>query len=81
MRMLTNAKDLATQPPTSSSRLNKMLKVDWLGQTLASLAWVVSVFSYGISEVGDWLQRVAACSWFLANIAAVTGEGRAQGSD
>ena len=50
-----------------------MLKVAWLGQTVASLAWITSVFSYGISQTGDWLQLVAACSWLIANIAAIAG--------
>ena len=52
---------------------SRMLKVAWLGQTVASLAWITSVFSYGISQTGDWLQLVAACSWLIANIAAIAG--------
>ena len=59
-----------------SSRINqtrfaKMLSFEWLGQTLASLCWIISVFSYGISSTGDWLQLMAASSWMLSNIASV----------
>ena len=55
----------------SESRLAKMRSVEWLGQTVASLAWIVSVFTYGIKENGDWLQLFAASAWFIANVAAV----------
>ncbi|MEE2902871.1 MAG: hypothetical protein VYC39_11105 [Myxococcota bacterium] len=55
----------------SASRLTKMRSVEWLGQTVASLAWIVSVFTYGIKENGDWLQLLAASAWFIANVAAV----------
>ena len=50
---------------------SRVLRVEWLGQTAASLFWIVSVFVYGISETGDWLQLCAACAWFVANIAAI----------
>ncbi|MEM6779401.1 MAG: hypothetical protein AAF670_17230 [Planctomycetota bacterium] len=48
-----------------------MFRIEWLGQTLASLCWIASVFSYGIQSNGDWLQLVAASAWLVANIAAV----------
>jgi hypothetical protein len=48
----------------------KALKVvEWLGQTVASLAWIISVFLYGISSTADVLQLAAASSWMVANIA------------
>lgn len=53
------------------SRLAKMVQVEWLGQTIASVCWIASVFVYGISSGGDWLQLIAASSWLVANIAAV----------
>lgn len=56
--------------PSKSSPLGKMLRIEWLGQTLASLCWIASVFAYGISSTGDWLQLLAASSWLVANIAA-----------
>ena len=71
--MLTETDKGPEALPYESSRLSRMLKVAWLGQTVASLAWITSVFSYGISQTGDWLQLVAACSWLIANIAAVAG--------
>ena len=48
-----------------------MLRPEWLGQTAASACWIGSVFVYGISSGGDWLQLCAASAWLLANIAAV----------
>ena len=59
-----------------SSLLSRAMKLEWLGQMVASLCWIVSVFSYGITSTGDWLQLAAACSWAVANIAAlVAAEG------
>ena len=55
----------------NQTRLAKMLSFEWLGQTLASLCWIISVFSYGISSTGDWLQLMAASSWMISNIASV----------
>ncbi len=51
-------------------RFEKILSVEWLGQTLASLCWIGSVFVYGITSSGDWLQLCAASCWLLANIAS-----------
>lgn len=52
-------------------RILSSLSVEFLGQTIASLAWATSVFVYGISSAGDWLQLLAASCWFLANVASV----------
>tara|TARA_Y100000766_G_scaffold182597_1_gene156714 strand:+ start:1465 stop:1704 length:240 start_codon:yes stop_codon:yes gene_type:complete len=59
-------------------RLKKMFSLEWLGQTVASLCWIVSVFVYGyaasdelIMSTGDWLQLVAASCWFLSNISVI----------
>ena len=49
----------------------KMLTLEWIGQTGASLCWIVSVFIYGLSSMGDWLQLGAASCWMLSNIASV----------
>ncbi len=59
---------LETNAPERKSMINKMLRPDYLGQTLASLCWVFSVFIYGISGLGDWLQLAAAMFWFAANM-------------
>jgi len=48
--------------------------VEWLGQTVASGCWIGSVWVYGISSTGDWLQLLAACSWMVANLAALVGD-------
>ena len=53
------------------TRLSKMMSFEWIGQTLASLCWMISVFAYGISSTGDWLQLMAASSWMLSNIASI----------
>jgi len=51
------------------SRWARALRVEWLGQTIASLCWIASVLSYGINASGDWLQLFAASAWLLANVA------------
>ena len=53
------------------SLIQRALRVEWLGQTAASLFWITSVFVYGISSTGDWLQLAAASAWFVANIATL----------
>ncbi|MDC0161014.1 hypothetical protein OAJ07_06130 [Gemmatimonadales bacterium] len=52
-------------------RIERGLRVEWLGQTAASLCWIGSVFAYGITSTGDWLQLCAASAWLLANTAAL----------
>ena len=49
----------------------RMLRLEWLGQTVASLCWIVSVFLYGIDSMPDVLQLVAASSWLVANVASL----------
>jgi len=51
--------------------LERMKSFEWLGQTIASLSWIISVFVYGISSTGDWLQLLAASSWMVSNIASI----------
>ena len=53
-------------------RPSKVLRIGWLAQTSASLLWIGSVLVYGISSTGDVLQLLAASSWLVANIAALT---------
>ena len=53
------------------TRLSKMTSFEWIGQTLASLCWIISVFVYGLTSTGDWLQLMAASSWMLSNIASI----------
>ena len=55
------------------TRFARVLRIEWLGQTAASVFWIGSVLAYGISSSGDWLQLFASSSWLLANVAeAVT---------
>ena len=51
--------------------VSRMLRLEWLGQTVASLCWIVSVFLYGIEKAADVLQLVAASSWLVVNVASV----------
>ena len=53
------------------SRLSKALSIEWLGQTVASVCWIVSMFNYGVSSTGDWLQLLAASAWLVANVASL----------
>ncbi|MCH2108816.1 MAG: hypothetical protein MK135_05770 [Polyangiaceae bacterium] len=53
------------------SLLTRALRWEWLGQMAASIFWIVSVFTYGIESLGDWLQLCAASAWFIANLAAL----------
>ena len=66
-----NIKRTETTTQSNNTRISKMMSLEWLGQTVASGAWIVSVFVYGLSSTGDYLQLVAASSWMLSNIAAV----------
>jgi len=68
----------ATTPTRRRSRLERAMRAEWLGQMAASVFWVTSVFVYGISSTGDWLQLAAASAWMVANLAALAieeGEG------
>ncbi len=55
--------------------VEKILSVEWLGQTIASACWIVSVFVYADGALpestGDWLQLTAPSSWMMANIASI----------
>ena len=58
----TNTPEVSTPPP------KKRLRLEWYGQTTASLCWIASVFFYGIDGIGDLLQLSAATAWLIANI-------------
>ncbi|MEM9644672.1 MAG: hypothetical protein AAF989_06745 [Planctomycetota bacterium] len=68
--MMTDEAGTAATPSVWRSRIEKTLNIEWFGQTTASLCWIGSVFAYGISSTGDWLQLLAASAWLLANVAA-----------
>ena len=74
LNLLNNNEDsnnTASQSNTSQTRMCEMMSIEWLGQTIASGSWIVSVFVYGLTSTGDYLQLVAASSWMLSNIASV----------
>ncbi|MEM1423064.1 MAG: hypothetical protein AAGH64_03575 [Planctomycetota bacterium] len=56
---------------TDRSGIWRALRIEWLGQTAASMLWIASVFAYGISSAGDCLQLSAASAWLIANIATL----------
>lgn len=62
-------------PDRERSLLARALRIEWLGQTVASLCWIASVLTYGISSGGDWLQLCAASAWLVANMASLTPAG------
>ncbi len=64
----TGVFDLLTENET---RIGKILSIQWLGQTLASLCWIISVFVYGIDGPGDWLQLGAASFWMVSNLSTI----------
>ena len=55
----------------ATSRTSTMMSFEWLGQTAASLCCIISVFVYGLSSTGDWLQLGAASCWMVANLATL----------
>ena len=69
--MMNMTADKEIKTGTSNGRLSRALRIEWLGQTVASLCWIVSVFTYGITSTGDWLQLAAASAWLVASIAAI----------
>ena len=67
---------LTDEPATPAVSLRRALlakahSVEWLGQTTASLCWIVSVVVYGISSSGDWPQLAAASARLAANLSAL----------
>ena len=52
-------------------RVKRAMRVEWVGQTAASLCWIASVLAYGISSPGDWLQLCAGSAWLIANSAVI----------
>ena len=69
--MLSASQQSNAIPSAWQRRRKKFFRPERLGQTLASLCWIASVFVYGINSSGDLLQLCAASAWFLANMAAV----------
>jgi len=69
--MLTETSPKETAAAPTRSRFERAMRIEWLGQTVASLCWIASVFVYGISSGGDWLQLCAASAWLIANISAL----------
>jgi len=67
----TVARPQGKVPTARRSRLARALRVEWLGQTVASVCWIASVFAYGMTSTGDWLQLFAASTWLVANVASL----------
>ena len=69
--MLIGGRDGTASVTPRTSRVGRALRVEWLGQTAASVCWIASMLTYGIHSSGDWLQLFAASAWLLANIATI----------
>ena len=69
--MLTANAHSAEAAGAGQRRLARALRIEWLGQTAASVCWISSVLFYGLNSTGDWLQLCAASSWLAANIAVI----------
>ena len=69
--------NMALKAGSDRTRIGEMMSFGWLGQTLASLCWILSVFTYGISSTGDWLQLLAASCWMVSNMASLYHAGTA----
>ena len=69
--MLTDEAHVTIEPKWQVAWLKRVLSIEWLGQTAASICWICSVLAYGINSSGDWLQLCAASAWLVANIASV----------
>ena len=67
----SDSSEVMLMPVSNMIRMEKIMSVGWLGQTIASMCWILSVFAYGISTTGDWLQLLAASSWMVSNIAGI----------
>ena len=52
-------------------KMKKLMEAEWLGQTVASLCWIFSMYYYGLDSVGDKLQLCAGVTWFIANMASL----------
>ena len=72
--MLISKNENIRNVSTTEKRPLTAIKLDWLGQMLASMLWAISVFVYGISSTGDILQLCAALAWMAANIAAFVND-------
>jgi len=69
--MLNDKVDTFVTSGVGSAWVARVLQIEWLGQTVASVCWIASMLTYGISSSGDWLQLFAASAWLLANIASL----------
>ncbi len=67
----SDSSEVMLMPVSNMIRMEKIMSVGWLAQTIASMCWILSVFAYGISTTGDWLQLLAASSWMVSNIAGI----------
>ena len=71
--LMDSKTDASSTPSTSSDQklTPHFLRVEWLGQTIASLCWITSMYFYGVKDIGDGLQLVAGLAWFIANLASL----------
>ena len=68
---MNRGSDISVANEKKAPWLVRFMSVEWLGQTIASICWIISVFVYGITSFGDWFQLFAGFSWLIANIASL----------
>tara|TARA_Y100000589_G_scaffold39085_1_gene32769 strand:- start:12241 stop:12468 length:228 start_codon:yes stop_codon:yes gene_type:complete len=69
--MLNENPDPAPMPSAPPSLAARVLRIEWLGQTTASVCWIISVFAYDDWSAGEYLQLCAASAWFIANMSTL----------
>ncbi len=74
--MLVRSDDITVESRPNKSRFKRVFRIEWLGQTAASLFWIASVFAYGITPTGDGLQLLAATAWLVANVATLASNDK-----
>ena len=53
------------------TRLSKMMRIEWIGQTLASLFWIVMYLLMGDQKDSRLVTTDGGSSWMLSNIASI----------
>ncbi len=72
---MTGGNSVGEAPDAVRVRFARTLRLDWLGQTVASVCWILSVLADGVGSTGDWLQLLAGTSWLMANVASLVTSG------
>ena len=61
----------APKTPKRAGKARARAGVAWCFQTIASVAWMISVFIYDSWTTGDQFQMLAASAWTASNLVAL----------